>query len=209
MGLQGTMQRVMERMLEVSERVAWRAGVRVKCTFKCLDDTGCVGSRAVATAFYNKLKEVAGEVGVRLAPAEDPAKMLRAAQQGVILGIHYDTRKEHWKWAFEANKVRKLKLDLWRLLLEEKVSLSHVKTVNSKLTHYAPVINVVMGRWERGYLLHMDSGKQSWSQSNRLVTVMPLAEEQARWWLTQLEMCTRAGWQRIPCPLSTSLFPCR
>ena len=163
----------------------------------------------MATAFYDKLKEVAGEVGVRLAPAEDPAKMLRAAQQGVILGIHYDTRKEHWKWAFEANKVRKLKLDLWRLLLEEKVSLSHVKTVNSKLTHYAPVINVVMGRWERGYLLHMDSGKQSWSQSNRLVTVMPLAEEQARWWLTQLEMCTRAGWQRIPCPLSTSLFPCR
>ena len=67
----------------------------------------------------------------------------------------------------------------------------YVKTVNGKLTHYAPVINVVMGRWERGYLLDMDSGKQSWFQSNRLVRVMPLAKEQARWWLTQLEMNTQ------------------
>ena len=42
-------------------------------------------------------------------------------------------------------------------------SCASLKTVNGKLTHYAPVINVVMGCWKRGYLLDMDSGKQSWS----------------------------------------------
>ena len=54
---------------------------------------------------------------MKLAPRDDPEKSFGPSQQGVVLGIHYDTVK--WTWALPDEKMIRLLHLLKQLLMSE------------------------------------------------------------------------------------------
>ena len=128
-----------------------RAGNARTAGFKCLDDTGVIGTYEECKAFYRENRGVCTRVGVKLAPDEDPEKAFDAATMGVILGLCYDTRK--WTWTFSPSKIKKLEIQLHEILAKDEVEASLLKSVAGKLNHYHRVISP-RGKFERGYMVY-------------------------------------------------------
>ena len=174
-----------------------RAGNDRREGFKCLDDTGVIGTEKMCRSFFWENTALCSRIGVRLAPTDDPEKAFDAATSGVILGLSYSTIP--WTWTFCDSKIAKMELLLHEVLDNDVMELCKVKSLAGKLNHYWPVISS-RGRWERGFIVYKAS-----DQHKGLDTLVDVSEpnlkRQALFWLRHLQL-TRQG-QPIPDP-----YPC-
>ena len=99
--------------------VVRKSGFRADMVCQHLDDC-CAAAPAgsdIIEVFDKTFTSVAEELGVKLAPRDDPEKSFGPSQQGVVLGIHYDTVK--WTWALPDEKMIRLLHLLKQLLMSE------------------------------------------------------------------------------------------
>ena len=172
-----------------------RAGNQRMEGFKCLDDTGIIGTFEMCRNFYRENKELCAKIGVRLAPEGDPEKCFNAATEGVILGLNYDTVK--WSWTFCESKIAKIEALLFLVLEQDEMQLRQVESLMGKLNHYWPVISQ-RGRWERGFLVYK-AADSAHGRKDLMVDVRePNLKRQVWYWLKNLQLA-REG-QPIPDP---------
>ena len=79
-----------------------------------LDDVPAVGELDILTAFDDTYYAMAEELGVRLAPRDDPDKAFAPSKTGVVFGVHYDT--ESWTWAVPKERLARLLIGIHDLL---------------------------------------------------------------------------------------------
>ena len=73
-----------------------------------LDDcaTGALEGSMLLYKFDSCFQRVAAELGISLAPRNDPEKSFGPSTQGIVFGVHYDT--EEWTWAIPREKLLRL-----------------------------------------------------------------------------------------------------
>lgn len=167
--------------------------------FKCLDDTGHVGSEEVCRRFYAEYKGVCTRVGVRLAPEDDPEKAFQASRSGTILGLEYNTQT--WTWTFCSSKIAKIELLIQEALENDTMELGSLKKLSGKLNHYHMVVSP-RGRWERGFLVYI-AGKVG-RNSELVKTTDSNFRSQLRWWQRNLQL-SKTG---LPIPDPFPRFRC-
>ena len=130
--------------------------------------------------------EVANNLGVKLAPRDDPEKSFGPAQSGIILGIHYDTVA--WTWALPEEKLIRL-LHLLRSFLQVDHCQQHlIWTAVGKLQHIKPLVPT--GRFCIDHLIRANS------ISLERTFMVPLCsgfKRQAWFWFSMLRLCSGSG----------------
>ena len=170
-----------------------KSGFRADMVCQHLDDC-CAAAPAGSDTIevYDKtFTSVAEELGVKLAPRDDPEKSFGPSQQGVILGIHYDTVK--WTWALPDEKMIRLLHLLKQLLMSESAEQHLIWTLVGKLQHIKPLIPA--GRFSIDHLIRANS--HSLIRTD-LVVLTPAMKRQMWFWFTMLRMCS--GKCAIPDP---------
>jgi hypothetical protein len=101
----GIYDRVAKTVLDIVLRMAQFPGELV-CQH--LDDVcaAAAGDSGKLEEFERTYREVAEDIGVRLAPYEDPDKAFAPCKKGVVLGVEYDT--ERWTWSIPEEKLARL-----------------------------------------------------------------------------------------------------
>ena len=78
--------------------VMFRSGMPKELIFQHLDD--CCGAAPAGNdmiyKFDNEYKSVANELGISLAPRDDPDKSFGPTTRGVVYGVYYDTVDQTW-----------------------------------------------------------------------------------------------------------------
>jgi hypothetical protein len=120
-----------------------------------LDDV-CAAAPAGSPAlkrFEAAYRAVAAEVGVQLAPTDDPDKAFSPCTAGVVLGVHYDTVK--WTWRIPTEKLNRLLLAIRAALTADTLPQHEVWSLVGKILHYAPLIPD--GKFNIGHLIKANS----------------------------------------------------
>ena len=73
-----------------------------------------------ALKFYNTFKNVSDLLGVKLAPPGDRDKEFGPSQQGVVLGVFYDT--VNWTWSIREDELS-ITLNQIQNFIENEVSI--------------------------------------------------------------------------------------
>jgi hypothetical protein len=143
------------------------------------------------TRFEVAFREVAHDVGVKLAPTTDPDKAFNSTTKGVILGVEYDT--VNWTWNIPADKLARVLLQIRDGLTRQLMMQHEVWSLVGKILHYAPLIPC--GRFNIGELI-----KASGASSDRLATVEMSTgiRRQLHFWWIMLKATT--GLAAIPPP---------
>ena len=161
------------------------AGANKDNACKQVDDALVFGRLGDPTCqkVYDYYRQLAPEMGVKLAPESDPTKAFPPATSGVCLGVELDLVK--WTWAIPMKKITVLRHDLHLLACEPRVENGMVERLAGRLNHYA--VLVPEGPWERSFINHLH---RSELPKTRKVLVTPQAREQAAWWLASLPAAT-------------------
>jgi len=93
--------------------------------------------------------KVAVEVGVKLAPEDDPEKAFSLRQNGTVLGIHYNTI--NWTWEIPVDKLGRLVHQIDEALAAEWLWQEKIWSLVGRIIHYAPL--VVDGRFHIRHLI--------------------------------------------------------
>ena len=82
-----------------------KSGMSRRCAIQHRDDV-CTASpwgTGIALTFHNTFKDTSEKLGVKLAPPGDKDKRFEPSQQGVVLGVFYDTVS--WTWSIKDDKL--------------------------------------------------------------------------------------------------------
>ena len=142
-----------------------------------LDDVVTVdGSADRAGKFFSTYRSICGELGISLASVEDPTKSFGPSQEGLCLGIVFNTVQ--WIWRLEREKIVRYINDLNDLAGSEKATIKEIKSVNGKLIYIMPL--VVGGRHRISHIMKLAHS------SDNLRTTVAVTEEvknDIRWWI--------------------------
>jgi len=144
----GIYDRAAKLVLDIVLRVA---GTPRDMVCQYLDDV-CAAAPAKSenlAKFETAYRRVAAEVGVRLAPSDDPDKAFSAATCGVVLGVEYDTVS--WCWRIPETKKARLLVQIARVSSGEGVLRGEIWSLTGRILHYAPLIPC--GRFNLEYIL--------------------------------------------------------
>jgi hypothetical protein len=105
-----------------------------------LDDVCAAAAAGSQTLqkFQQAYKAVASEIGVQLAPTDDPDKAFAPRTNGVILGIHYDTVQ--WTWRIPQEKLARVLLQIKAAVTADTLPQHEIWSLVGRLLHYAPLI---------------------------------------------------------------------
>ena len=160
-----------------------------------LDDV-CAAAPAGSTAlqvFREVYRKVAEEVGVRLAPEDDPEKAFAPTTLGTVLGVSYNTVA--WTWEIPADKLGRLNGQLMAALGSVELKQKEVWSLVGRVIHYCPL--VAGGRFNIHHLVKMN-GKGG--DGRAMVKLTEGAKRQLKFWLVVLNVT--AGLASIPADLS-------
>lgn len=125
---------------------------------------------------------VANELGVKLAPRDDPDKSFGPSTSGVILGVYYDTVK--WTWCIQGEKLIRLMHSIKEVMTADVVRQDVIWSLVGKIIHIKPLIPT--GRFNVDYLIQ--ANKVSCVRTHP-VPVSPQLKRQLGFWLTMLQLC--------------------
>ena len=172
--------------------VVQKAGFPPDLVCQYLDDCCAASSSYADIVRYDAtFAQVAGLLGVELAPRSDPDKSFGPSKQGVVLGVWYDT--VNWLWAIPSEKFIRLLHDLHHLLDNDSAPLDFMQRVLGKLIHVAPLVPA--GKFN---LLHVIKAASAAKDAKQLVPVSAALKRQLWFWLTVLRACN--GKVAIPDP---------
>jgi len=157
-------------------------------TCQHLDDI-CAAAGADSTElhrFDEMFQKIAGQIGVQLAPRDDPDKSFAPAKRGTIFGVEYDT--EEWTWSIPANKLARILENIKSALTSEMMKEKEVKSLAGKLINIKPLVPT--GKFNMNHIMRM------LAESNKFdkVEVKPECKKQLHfWWLTLLACANRTA----------------
>ena len=111
-----------------------------------MDKRGSARLRAYRRAY----RELAGELGVRLAGEDNPSKAFPPYSKGDILGLIYDGQALTWE--MPKDKWDRLLVLLARGIKQGNLRNGEAMTLAGKIDHYA---NLVNGKFECCLLIHL------------------------------------------------------
>ena len=156
-----------------------------------LDDV-CAAAPAGSGAlerFRLAYRQVADQLGVRLAPEDDPDKAFAPSTVGTVLGVRYDTVA--WTWEIPEDKLGRLNEQILAALHAAALSRREVWSLVGRIIHYCPL--VAAGRFNVNHLIRIN-GKAGGKDD--LVPLDELVKRQLRFWLVVLNAST--GLASIP-----------
>ena len=173
--------------------VVFRAGIDPVLVIQHLDDCCAAGPRdsSILAKFDAVFAEVAAELGLRLAPRDDPEKSFAPSTQGVILGVYYDTVA--WTWAIPHSKFALLLQSLKFLMDETTCPQEQIWSVVGKLIHVKRL--VPGGHFNLYWLLRANSFS---TDPKCPVPLCADLKRQVWFWFTMLQVCS--GRASLPDP---------
>ena len=135
--------------------------------------------------------QVASQLGVQLAPRDDPDKSFAPSTHGLVLGIRYDTCS--WSWSLSEDKLARLLHDLLLCLQADTVKQHQIWSLVGKLIHIRPLIP--NGKFNFHHLL---AANKSSDNRDAILTLTPSCKKQIFFWLTMIRLCN--GNNNIPNP---------
>ena len=144
------------------------------------------------TRLEKAYRGVAKEIGVKLAPTDDPDKAFSPCQAGTVLGVYYDTRE--WTWCIPGEKLARLVGQIRGVLDADFVKQEEIWSLVGRILHYCPLIPA--GRFNLDYLIKANSVS---TDRRYRVEVSPALKRQLWFWLTMLKATN--GNTRIPDPV--------
>jgi hypothetical protein len=119
----------------VPDIVARLSGFPISMVCQCLDNV-CAAyptGSGLIYKFERTYRQVAEEIGVRLAPTDDPEKAFEPCQKGTILGIEFDTVE--WTWQIPREKLARLVSQIRGIIGVEEVMQEELASVNGRILH--------------------------------------------------------------------------
>ena len=160
-----------------------------------LDHVPAVGRLDELMAFDDTYYAIAGELGVRLTPRDDPEKAFGPSQTGVVLGVHYDTK--NWTWAVPKERLTRLLIAIHEAMLLRSIPAADMESVVGKIINVKPL--VPGGRFHVDQLLLAVSKIRRDEKAKRPagpIRMTPLLFSQLEYWSLLLPACS--GRTRIP-----------
>lgn len=184
----GLFDRLAKTVLDLVLRAAKLDGSMV---IQYLDDicAACPADSDALDILELTFRQVAAEVGVKLAPTSDPDKAFSPCTKGVILGVIYDTVA--WTWAIPKEKLDRLVLQIRAALSADRLRQHEMWSLAGRILHYAALIP--LGRVNLVHIIRasgLSTDRNSWVPIS-----VPLAD-QLHFWLIAL----RASSGCIPIP---------
>jgi len=143
--------------------------------------------------------ELASQLGVQLAPRDDPEKSFAPCTAGTVFGVFYDTVA--WTWAIPEVKLNRLLTAIQMVVDGAPVTITEFRSIAGKIINVRPL--VPSGRF---HVDHIMAVYASIGQRKRgSVEVPPAARRQLHFWMVILR--TVSGAVSIPDP-NTRLPAC-
>ena len=164
-----------------------------------LDDVAaaCPRGSRLLEKFDRIYQEVAQQLGIRLAPRDDPDKAFAPSTHGIVFGVEYDTIS--WTWAIPREKLAKIADQIRKILSKDAERLDEIQSIVGRIVHVKPLIKD--GRFHVNYLLELTTAA---TDPAELVQLGPGFKRQLYFWYVIL--CTCSGRASIPDP--TAQLPC-
>ncbi|MBM3938544.1 MAG: hypothetical protein FJ333_07825 [Sphingomonadales bacterium] len=141
--------------------------------------------------FNTTYRKVSEQIGVQLAPTDDPEKAFTASTTGIVLGVEYDTQT--WTWRIPQEKLDRLILQIRAVQKAEYVTQREIWSLAGRIMHYAPLIPT--GRFNLDYVL----AAHTVSKDPRYpVFVSPALKRQLEFW--RVVTLVSSGFSKIPPP---------
>ena len=171
--------------------VIMRSGIDKDLVIQHLDDCCAAGPKDsfVLERFDSEFFAVAQELGIQLAPRNDPLKAFGPSTSGVVLGVYYDTVS--WIWAVPEDKFIRLLHDMKLLLDSDIVEQVKIWSIVGKIIHIRPL--VPSGRFNMYHLI-LANGVSS--DPKFPVPVSKDLKRQVWFWFCLLQVCS--GRVQIP-----------
>ena len=153
-----------------------------------LDDC-CAAAPADSQAlelFDNTFSDVANQLGVKLAPREDPEKSFGPSTHGLVLGIVYDTVQ--WTWALNHEKLARILNDINKFLTSEYMPQSAIWSIVGKIIHIQPLIP--NGKFNMHHLLELNCHSMDKATQVKLTDGF---KKQIYFWFTMIKLCSGRG----------------
>jgi hypothetical protein len=139
--------------------------------------------------FHKTYRNVASQVGVRLAPLEDKEKAFAPCQEGTVLGVRYDS--VNWTWAIPQEKLLRFAWQLRGVMSADQIRQGEMWSVAGRIMHYAPLIPA--GRFNLDHVIRANGVSKD---RDYLVPVGLGLKRQCWFWYTMLLTCAEGT--RIP-----------
>ena len=165
-----------------------QAGISADLVCQHLDDccaAAPLGSSILET-YDNTFASVALELGVKLAPRDDPEKSFGPSQTGIILGVHYNTVT--WTWALPDEKLLRLLHLLKELMGRDNAAQHVIWTLVGKIQHVKPLVPA--GKFN---IYHLVKANGVSTDRNFSVTLTRGFNSQCWFWFSMLKLCSGAG----------------
>ena len=157
-------------------------------------DDNCTAGAAGSLKMWEYLRcyrSLAAELGVRLAPEDDPSKAFPPSSSGEILGLLYDGSS--WKWQMPVSKGLRLLYSLGTIIRSGEVTNGVMQTVAGRINHYSILVN---GKFNRCLLLHIAKEDE---EDDTVIVIRKQRMICFVWWLVNLRSLQNGG-ARIPNP---------
>ncbi len=118
-----------------------RAGdMRPDLVCQHLDDVCAAAPRGsgMLDRFDDAYQAVAAELGIRMAPRDDPDKAFGPSTRGVVFGVEYDT--EAWTWGIPDQKMAVLAAQIKDILGSERCKQREIQGVVGRIVHVRPLL---------------------------------------------------------------------
>ena len=170
-----------------------KSGMDSRLNVQQLDDNCSAGPAGspIMRRYQDCYREIAGIIGVQLAPEDDPSKAFPPARKGEILGIVYDGHD--WTWEMPRDKGLRLLVSIGNVLRTGVITNGDAQAMAGRLNHYS---NMVNGKFNRCLISHLCDEKKEGT-----VILEPNTETKIClvWWLLNLRALQTYG-LRIPHP---------
>ena len=173
--------------------VVVRSGIDPELVIQHLDDC-CAAAPADSDVLYRFDQEyfaVAEQLGIKLAPRDDPEKSFGPSTSGVVLGIFYNT--ETWSWCLPQEKQIRLMHDIKDLLAVDVVEQQKIWSVVGKILNVMPLVPT--GKFNVDHLIRANSESED---RRHLVAVSAAMKRQLFFWYSIIPTC--GGATSVPDP---------
>lgn len=162
--------------------VAYRAEFDTQLVCQVLDDC-CAAAPCGSTSlerFDAEFFNVASQLGISLAPRDDPKKSFGPATSGTVLGVDYDSVT--WTWAINEEKLGRI-LSLIRDTMDSSsVELKSFQSLVGKLVHVKPLV--------AGAKFNLDHILRALKDATDSVVITAEVKRQLFFWFTMLQTCS-------------------
>ena len=162
-----------------------KSGLPPQLVSQHLDDVVAVGPHNTSAIwdFDRAYREVCQYVGVSLADRSDKDKSFAPAQEGLVLGVWYDTKD--FTWSIRSDKLSRILMDL-RKAIDGEVTLGDMMSIRGKILNIGML--VPGGKYRLGYII-MAANASPEADKSTVVHLSANCREQLYWWWLMMQVC--------------------